>query len=174
MTAISPNFSSDHQIVDLMPAMRRFAWRFVSNENDADDLVQETVMRALAHSDQFAPGSSMKSWMFTIMRNAYCNRYKSSQREICGSNADAALIDVAVSASQDWEMRAADVNAAILLLSCGEREALMLVSSGTSYVDAARSGHCEIGTIKSRVSRARRHLADLLGEVELAAGPSTG
>lgn len=158
----------EQEIVTLIPVLRAFAGRFVRSSNDADDLVQEAVFRALGHLDHFTPGTSMKSWLFTIMRNTYCSAYRRSIRETCGRQDDAATYDLAVSAGQDWAMRAVEVDAAILRLSAGERKALLLVANGTSYEDAAESCGCKIGTIKSRVSRARVHLAEMLGEADLS------
>ena len=106
----------------------------------------------------------MKSWLFTIMRNAYCTTYKHRIREGCGRVDDAASYDLPMLATQDWAMRAIDVESALTLLSDGERKALLLVAAGISYEDAAVLCDCKIGTIKSRVSRARLHLAALLGE----------
>jgi RNA polymerase sigma-70 factor (ECF subfamily) len=164
MLHVPASAAQSREIVELMPALRKFAYRFTSNENDADDLVQEVLKRAIEHLHQYSAGTSMKSWMFTIMRNLYATRYRAAKRESCGLISDVALQDVPVAASQEWNMRAIDVNTALLRLSTNEREALMLVSAGVSYIEAAHSGGCELGTIKSRVSRARHHLADLLGD----------
>ncbi len=156
----------EHEIVILIPALRAFAFRFVRSCTDADDLVQEVLSRALGSSDQFTTGTSIKSWLFTIMRNTYCTAYKRSIRESCGQFDDAATLDVPVLADQDWAMRAIDVDSALLRLSAGERTALILVASGISYEEAATSCGCKIGTIKSRVWRARLHLAEMLGDAD--------
>ena len=165
--AASASIGAEEQIVALIPALRAFAYRFVRSNSDVDDLVQEAVYRALGHLDHFRPGSSMKSWLFTIIRNTYCTGYRRRVRENCGLLDDAASYDLPMSATQDWAMRAIDVDAALAHLSAGERKALLLVAAGTSYEDAALSCNCKIGTIKSRVSRARLHLAELLGESDL-------
>lgn len=154
----------EHEIVAVIPALRRFAFRFVRSTNDADDLVQEVVCRALGHIDGFSAGTNLKSWMFTIMRNTYCTQYARGLRESCGRLDDAATYDVPVSSRQDWVMREADVGAAILRLSSGERMALLLIADGASYEAAAAACGCKVGIIKSRVSRAREHLAKLLGD----------
>lgn len=164
--ALSAPIGTDNEIVTLIPVLRAFAFRFVRSSNDADDLVQEALSRALSNRDQFTTGTSMKSWLFTIMRNTYCTAYKRGMRESCGRLDDAASFDVPVSANQDWTMRASDVDAALLLLSVGERKALVLVANGTSYEETARQCGCKIGTIKSRVSRARLHLAEMLGDAD--------
>lgn len=154
----------EQEIVELIPALRAFSYRFAPSSNDADDLVQEAISRALSHLSDFKPGTCMKSWLFTIMRNAYYTTYRRGIRESCGRLDDAATYELPVSAGQDWAMRATDVNVALLRLSVAERTALLLVAEGTSYRDAADTCGCKIGTIKSRVSRARLHLAEILGE----------
>ncbi|MBE0693284.1 MAG: hypothetical protein IH590_09270, partial [Aquamicrobium sp.] len=73
------------EIVDLIPALRAFARTFYRETTEADDLVQETLTRALASLHQFRPGTSMKSWLFTIMRNAFYTRIKVETREAPGA-----------------------------------------------------------------------------------------
>ncbi len=156
----------EREIVMLMPVMRAFAFRFARSANDVDDLVQEAVTRALGNLDSFELGTSMRSWLFTIVRNIYCTSYNKNSRESCGTACDVATYETPSLGRQEWSMRASDVEAALLLLSTGERTALLLVADGISYMDAAASCGCEVGTIKSRVSRARIHLAKLLGETD--------
>lgn len=71
-------------IADLAPALTAFARRFVRNEEDVDDLVQETMLRGLRSLHGFTPGTALKSWLFTILRNTFCTRYKVSKRECVG------------------------------------------------------------------------------------------
>jgi RNA polymerase sigma-70 factor (ECF subfamily) len=156
----------EREIVALMPAMRAFAFRFAHSTNDADDLVQEAVTRALGHLDSFKLGTSMRSWLFTIVRNIYCTGYNKTLRESCGRLCDVATYETAALGRQEWSMRASDVEVALLRLNARERTALLLVAEGISYIDAAANCGCEVGTIKSRVSRARVHLATLLGEAD--------
>ena len=153
----------ERELIALIPALRAFSHRFVRCGNDADDLVQEVVSRALGHLGDFEEGTCMRSWVFTIMRNTYYSAYKRSVRESCGRLDDVAACEVPVSAGQDWAMRAVDVDAALLRLSAAERKALLLVANGISYRNAAESCGCKIGTLKSRVSRARLHLVEMLG-----------
>ena len=72
------------EIVAYMPALRSFAHTFHRNATDADDLVQETLLKALANLDKFQEGTNLKSWMFTIMRNTFCTRAKLAKREAPG------------------------------------------------------------------------------------------
>jgi RNA polymerase sigma-70 factor, ECF subfamily len=166
--------SSPHQaeIVSLLPALKSFARRFERGENDADDLVQETLSRALGHMDQFHDGTSLKSWLFTIMRNTYCSAYRRRRREPVGSVDDLSEYQLPVKCTQDWTMRALDVQAAISRLRSTHRAALLLVVSGASYEEAAAVCNCEVGTIKSRVNRARCHLLEMLGETEFSEATS--
>lgn len=102
--------------------------------------------------------------MFTIMRNTYYTQHTRRVRESCGRLGDVATYDIRVPGTQDWALRATDLRAALLLLSSGERDALLIVADGTSYEDAAVACRCKIGTIKSRVSRARSHLSEIMGD----------
>ncbi|TCU20344.1 sigma-70 family RNA polymerase sigma factor [Rhizobium sullae] len=160
------NYSAQSEIISLLPALRAFARRFERVENDAEDLVQETVSKALCHIEQFQVGTSLKSWLFTIMRNTYCSSYKRRKREPVGCIGDLTECQVPVKSTQDWSLRARDVQAAIDKLGASHRNALMLVASGTSYEEAAAICDCEVGTIKSRVNRARNHLLEMLGETQ--------
>lgn len=153
------------QLVDLLPALNAFALKLAKNSDDADDLVQQTVTKALAHRNHFEPGTNLKSWTFTILKNAFLSQTRSSQRSPLGIDEDAALSDVPVSSSQEWTMHYRDVEKAIDNLSPLYREALMLVASGASYEETAHRLHCEIGTVKSRVGRARSRLLSSLGAV---------
>jgi len=160
--------ASHATLISLLPALKSFARRFERGETDIDDLVQETISRALGHMDQFHDGTSLKSWLFTIMRNTYCSAYRRRRREPVGSFDDLSDYQLPVKSTQDWTMRALDVQAAIDRLRETQRIALLLVASGASYEEAAVICNCEIGTIKSRVNRARYHLLEILGETEFS------
>ncbi|SCW85858.1 RNA polymerase sigma-70 factor, ECF subfamily [Rhizobium mongolense subsp. loessense] len=158
--------SAQAEIVSLLPALKAFARRFERVESDADDLVQETVSKALCHIAQFQDGTSLKSWLFTIMRNTYCSSYKRRKREPVGCVGDLTGYQLPVKSTQEWSLRALDVQAAIDKLGASHRHALLLVVNGTSYEEAAAICDCQVGTIKSRVSRARNHLLEMLGETQ--------
>nr|WP_246704049.1 sigma-70 family RNA polymerase sigma factor [Rhizobium sp. P38BS-XIX] len=150
-------------IVALLPALRNFARRFVVSETDADDLMQETVGRMIAHLNSFEPGTKLKSWAFTIMRNTYMTEYKRQKRVHLCSNDDG-LFEVPVASQQNLHLYAMDVSLALDRLPAYQRDALLMIVDGVSYEAAAERCGCEIGTIKSRVSRARTTLAEFLGE----------
>ncbi|MBA9033865.1 sigma-70 family RNA polymerase sigma factor [Rhizobium leguminosarum] len=149
------------EIVELTPALRAFARRFLRSDDDIDDLVQETLMKALNSLHLFRPGTSLKSWLFTILRNTFCTNYRKQRREPAGM--DAAMELVSIAPTQEWALRERELQKALRLLPAERRRALTLVATGTSYVEAARMCGCRIGTLKSRVSRARESLQLMLG-----------
>ena len=158
MTARKPAGSINRQIVDVIPALRAFARTFCQNQNDADDLVQETLVRALAHVDHFQEGTRLKSWMFTIMCNTFCTRYRISRREAVGVT-ECISSKESVQPEQEWRLRGRELEAACSNLPDKYRSAFEFIFiDGRSYEEAAQHFHCPIGTIKSRVNRARRHL----------------
>lgn len=163
-SAVNEGRNEETAIVDLIPALRAFARTFCRNPSDADDLVQETLTKGIANLDKFEPGTRMKSWLFTIMRNTFYTRIKVSTREAPG------LIDCASGrpvqeATQDWSVRGKEVHAAINRLQPHHREVLVLIGVlGVSYEEAAHICRCAIGTVKSRLNRARLSLLEDLGE----------
>ncbi len=160
-TALS--YESD-EIVELIPALRAFARTFCRDVEDADDLVQETLTRALRSIHQFEPGTSMKSWLFTIMRNAFYTNVKRRSREQPGGE-DCVSTRPAVDATQEWSVRGREIAQAIDRLPTEQREVLMLIGVlGVSYEEAMEVCGCAMGTIKSRLFRARARLLEELGE----------
>jgi RNA polymerase sigma-70 factor (ECF subfamily) len=156
--------AATQEIVDLIPALRAFARTFYRNANDADDLVQETLTKGLASIHQFEPGTSMKSWLFTIMRNTFYTKIKIASREAPGA-AECASIRPASDPTQEWSARGREISEAIERLPTQQREVLVLIGVlGTTYEDAAEICGCAMGTIKSRLNRARLKLLDELGE----------
>lgn len=152
------------EIVELIPALRAFARTFYRDANDADDLVQETLMKGLAHLHQFQAGTSMKSWLFTIMRNTFYTKIKIAKREAPGS-ADCVSAKPVVNATQEWSARGLEIHNAIQQLPEQQREVMMLIGVlGMSYEEAAEICNCAMGTIKSRLNRARLRLLAELGE----------
>lgn len=152
------------EIVELIPALRAFARTFYRDTTEADDLVQETLTRALTSIHQFRPGTKMKSWLFTIMRNAFYTKIKVDSRESPGS-ADCASLRPASDPTQEWSARGREIAEAIQRLPEQQREVVMLVGVlGVSYEEAADVCGCAIGTIKSRLNRARMRLLEEMGE----------
>ncbi|HEV2263490.1 MAG TPA: sigma-70 family RNA polymerase sigma factor [Stellaceae bacterium] len=157
-------------IVPYLPHLRAFARMLAQNRSLADDLVQETVLRALSHAHQFQPGTNLKAWLTTILRNAYFTE-KRSQGRIAQIDVEAVRDSSAVSGGQEWHLRMRDFEGAFNTLSPVQREALVLVgASGFSYEQAATMAGCAVGTMKSRVSRARLQLQTLLDGADGADG----
>nr|WP_210308603.1 sigma-70 family RNA polymerase sigma factor [Prosthecomicrobium pneumaticum] len=144
--------------------MRAFARSFCRDPSDADDLVQETLTKGIAHIDKFEPGTRMKSWLFTIMRNTFYTRIKISKREAPGL-ADCVSAMPVSEATQEWSLRGQELKEAIDRLPPHYREVLVLIGVlGVSYEEAAAICGCAIGTVKSRLNRGRAHLLEHLGE----------
>ena len=145
-----------------VPSLRAFAISLSGNIDRADDLVQETLLRAIANIDSFQPGTNMSAWMFTILRNLFRSEYRKRRREV--EDTDGSYAESLKShPEQSSRLEFQEFRAALAKLPPDQREALILVgASGFSYEEAAAICECAVGTIKSRVNRARTRLADLL------------
>lgn len=145
-----------------LPALRAFAISLSGSHDRADDLVQETVMKAWAAHESFTEGTNLRAWLFTIMRNVYFSQYRKRRREVQDTDGEAAA-RLSVEPAQHGHLDLADFNAALERLPDDQREALILVgASGFSCEEAAEICGCAVGTIKSRVNRARQKLALML------------
>jgi RNA polymerase sigma factor (sigma-70 family) len=171
----SRNAQCDGSIVALVPALRAFARTFHKDCSNADDLVQETLLKALANIDKFEPGTRMKSWLFTIMRNTFYTNIRTYLREAPGAD-DCVSDRPTMEPTQEWSMRGLEVRDAINRLPQHHREVLVLVGVlGVSYDEAAKICNCAIGTVKSRLNRARAGiLQDLCEESPSALLESLG
>lgn len=160
------------ELIEALRSLRAFARTFHRDEARAEDLVQETMLKAWTKREQFQPGSNMKAWLFTILRNTYLSELRKKKREV--EDADGSLVaGLAEKPKQDGHMAMRDFRNALELLSDDQREALILVgASGFSYDEAAEICGVASGTIKSRVSRARARIAELMGEGEPGTGES--
>jgi RNA polymerase sigma-70 factor (ECF subfamily) len=145
-----------------VPSLRAFAISLSGNIDRADDLVQETLLRAIANIDSFQPGTNMSAWMFTILRNLFRSEYRKRRREV--EDTDGSYAESLKShPEQHSRLEFQEFRTALAKLPPDQREALILVgASGFSYEEAAAICDCAVGTIKSRVNRARTRLADLL------------
>jgi RNA polymerase sigma-70 factor, ECF subfamily len=150
------------QVLSTVPSLRAFAISLCGNIDRADDLVQETLLRALTHIDSFQPGTNMPAWLFTILRNLFRSEYRKRRREV--EDADGHYAEtLKTQPEQSGRIEFEEFRQALSKLPPDQREALILVgASGFSYEDAASICGCAVGTIKSRVNRARTRLADLL------------
>ena len=139
-------------------ALRAYARSLCGAAGDAEDLVQDTLLRAIEKADSYQPGTNMRAWLFTIMRNKFNTDVKKSARERTGSS-DGAPRRPSVPPAQEWHLRQRELCAALEAMPVHYRETIILVAViGESYLDAAQILECDIGTIKSRVNRARHIL----------------
>jgi RNA polymerase sigma-70 factor (ECF subfamily) len=150
-------------LLGAIPGLRAFAFSLTSNSDWADDLVQTTILQAWANIDRFKVGTNLKAWLFTILRNAFRSEYRRRKREVedvDGFHAGKLTAYPEQQAHLDFE----DFRAALGLIPVDQREAILLVGAqGMSYDEAAAVCGVAVGTVKSRVNRARRKLARLLG-----------
>jgi len=145
-----------------VPSLRAFAISLSGNVDRADDLVQETLLRAMASISSFQPGTNMPAWLFTILRNQFRSEYRKRRREV--EDADGTYTESLTSApGQHSRLELKELSNALAKLPLVQREALLLVgASGFSYEEAAAICATPVGTIKSRTNRARTLLAQLL------------
>jgi RNA polymerase sigma-70 factor (ECF subfamily) len=150
------------QMLSAVPSLRAFAISLSGHVDRADDLVQETLLRAIANIDSFQPGTNMSAWLFTILRNLFRSEYRKRRREV--EDTDGSYAESLKShPEQNSHLEFKEFRTALDKLPPDQREALILVgASGFSYEEAAAICDCAVGTIKSRVNRARTRLADLL------------
>ncbi|MFM7403896.1 MAG: sigma-70 family RNA polymerase sigma factor [Erythrobacter sp.] len=149
-------------LTEVVPHLRAFARGLCGRPDLADDLVQETLLKAWAAQDRFEPGTSMRAWTFVILRNAYLtdmrrNRFRGEYDEGVAERI------LTAPAGQEEPIHLSDLHRALLTLPAERREALLLVGAGGfSYEEAADICGCAVGTIKSRVGRARAALSEML------------
>lgn len=159
---MEPPTSWRNEVVELIPALRAFAWSLSHNGSDADDLVQDTLIKAWTHREKFQVGTNLRAWLFTILRNTYYTGLVRRRREVRDEMGEyaGALISPA---TQDWTVAMRALQAALQQLPAEHREALILVgAAGLSYEEAAEICGCALGTIKSRVNRARTRLLKIM------------
>ena len=151
----------DEIVMHLKP-MRAFALSLTRDVSRADDLVQDTVVKAWTNIDKFQAGTNMRAWLFTILRNTFYSERRKAKREV--ADIDGVLTEqIAEKPAHDGHLAMADFRKSFEHLPDEQREALMLVGAqGFSYIDAAELCGVAVGTIKSRVNRGRKTLAELL------------
>ena len=149
-------------ILNSIPSLRAFAISLSGNGDAADDLVQETLTRALSHIASFQPGTNLQAWLFTILRNQFHTAFRKRRREVeDGDGLYASRLSVLP--EQGGHLDLEDLKVALTLLPVAQSEALLLVAAqGFSYEEAAVICQTQVGTIKSRINRARTRLAELL------------
>ena len=149
-------------LLELIPFLRAFARSLCGNPDIADDLAQETLVKAWQSRTTFAPGTNLKAWLFTILRNQFYSDRRRAWRQAPWDQ-DAAERIPGASEEQSWAAELSDTARALSSLSDEQREALILVGAGGfSYEAAAKICNCAVGTVKSRVARARKTLLSIL------------
>jgi RNA polymerase sigma-70 factor, ECF subfamily len=159
---MGPRNNVKEAMLEAVPSLRAFAISLCGNVDRADDLVQEALLRAWANMDSFQPGTNMSAWLFTILRNLFRSEYRKRRREV--EDVDGSYAETLTSLpEQDGRLEIVEFRGALKLLPSEQRESLILVgASGFSYEEAAQICGCAVGTIKSRVNRARSRLAEIL------------
>lgn len=149
-------------VIAFIPALRAFGRSLTRNAEDADDLVQETLTKAINKSHLFTMGTNLRAWLFTIMRNTHNSNRVKRAREMPGTE-DCVSGTLVTQPTQEWSLRGRELMAAVNSLPQHYRETLVLVVMlGESYEDSARICQCKVGTVKSRVARARSMVIDIL------------
>ena len=149
-------------LVEMIPVLRAFARSLCGQRDLADDLAQETLTKAWQARDKFRPGSNLKAWLFVILRNEFYSNHRRAKTVANYAAADALHNSEGVDAEQYAKMDLTDLMRAFDQLSSEQKEALVLTAGEFSYDEAAAICGCAVGTIKSRVSRARKLLQTLV------------
>ncbi|WP_439124022.1 RNA polymerase sigma factor [Marivita sp.] len=150
------------EIVEHLSAMRAFAMSLTRNSALADDMVQDALVKAWTKIDSYQPGTNMRAWLFTILRNTYYSHHRKARREVADVDGEMAA-SMSQKPDHDGRLQMRDFNRAFEQLNDEQREALVLVGAGGfSYEEAAETCGVAVGTIKSRVNRARKQLVELL------------
>jgi RNA polymerase sigma-70 factor (ECF subfamily) len=147
-------------------ALHNLARYLTGNEADAEDLVQETYARALRAQHQFMPGSNLKAWLFRILRNTFLSRYRRQRHDPTVGGLDIVEVEASDAGSEAWlfgdvemdrlrKVVAEEIEAALMALTEDARTVILLDLEGLSEVEVADVVGCAVGTVKSRLSRAR-------------------
>ncbi|MEJ5978048.1 sigma-70 family RNA polymerase sigma factor [Novosphingobium sp. PS1R-30] len=149
-------------LLAVLPHLRAFARGLCGRPDFADDLVQETAIKAWTARERFTPGTNMRAWTFAILRNHFLSELRRNRHQ-ADYDPDSAERLLVIDADQEAPLHLSDMEVALMKLSPERREALLLVGAGGfTYEEAAKISDCAVGTMKSRVARARDQLARLL------------
>ena len=150
------------ELVEHLPALRAFALSLTREGAAADDLVQDTIVKAWTNMDKFQVGTNLRAWLFTILRNTFYSARRKTKREVSDTDGIHAARQ-ATRPEHDGRLAMNDFRTAFAKLPDEQREALVMVgASGFSYEEAAEMTGVAVGTVKSRANRGRRRLAELL------------
>ena len=149
------------ELVTWIPNLRAFALSLTQSAQHSDDLVQDTLVKALSNLDKFQAGTNLRAWLFTILRNSFYNgiRYRKYHQSTALDEVDPACLEQR--ATQEKYVEFQDVLRGMSRLAPEQREAIVLIAAeGLSYEEAAAVCNCPVGTVKSRLSRARQRLEE--------------
>ena len=147
-------FDFNAELIKLLPGIRTYAAALMRQRGSGDDLMQDTLVRALRSRHTFSPGTNLKAWLYTILRNGFITTVRRKRPEQIPEGHD-----MPWPAAQDHAVALGDVSRLLQLLPRTQRRALLLVgANGHSYREAAAIAGTRIGTVKSRVARARASL----------------
>jgi RNA polymerase sigma-70 factor (ECF subfamily) len=159
--------SQFHRLVEeQIPRLRRYAHTLTRNRQRGDDLVQDTLVRALAREHLWQPGTNLRAWLFTIMHNQNVNLLRSSARDRSAMNVEdlAATLPAPVTADPIARRQLCELEAALGRLLGEQRQVVLLIGlEGMNYAEAAKILNIPIGTVRSRLSRARENLRQMMG-----------
>ncbi|SMY10283.1 RNA polymerase sigma factor [Flavimaricola marinus] len=150
------------ELPDHLPALRAFAMSLTRNSATADDMVQDTLVKAWTNIEKFQVGTNLRAWLFTILRNTYYSNRRKASREV--ADVDGVFTEsLSQKPDHDGRLQMKDFQVAFAKLPDEQREALILVgASGFAYDEAAEMCGVAVGTIKSRVNRGRARLTELM------------
>jgi RNA polymerase sigma-70 factor, ECF subfamily len=158
---LAPEFRD--AMLEALPNLRAFAISLTGNSDRADDCVQNAILKALNNRERFEPGSNMRAWLFTILRNSFFSEHRKRRHEVQDTDG-AYAAELTTPPDQAAKLDLQDVQTALAKIPSKQREALVLVASeGLAYEQVAEITGVAVGTVKSRVSRARQRLAELMG-----------
>jgi RNA polymerase sigma-70 factor (ECF subfamily) len=154
------------QIEAQIPKLRRYARALTRNETAADDLVQDCLVRALAKQDLFKDGTDLRAWLFTILHNQHVNYVRRAVREGTAISVSEDEPSMARAPDQGRQLELRDLDRALARLPEEQRTVILLVGlEGMSYAEVAKIVGVPVGTIRSRLSRGRELLRQLMGIV---------
>ncbi len=172
-----------NQLMDHVPRLRRYARALIRNHDLADDLVQDTLQRALQRLEQFERNTDLRAWLFTIMHNLFANQRRHASMHAVHVSVDDEGVpetEFAVAANQTHRLGVRDLDAALQMLSIEQRQVVLLIGlEEMSYTDAAFALDIPVGTVMSRLSRGRERLRVLMmgknaGRAASTAGVAVG